>query len=210
MIGQLIGSPYGDIANLEVACGAEFRGATAGCEAATCSPGNYTTTQLLAQQLCGSFYSRNATLSSAVSSAVASATSAAKAATEGKDPTDLANFPPCGVSRELSVHHPAVPKSMYQFVGNWPIPAFSKYASHRIITTAAGATRISSASAKASHSTRQSTTASCQDAARLMYRVRFDPLSFKFNPQLDCEYWFCFPQLSSTWRKSCVSLSVAY
>ena len=90
--------PYGDLSNLEVLCGADFRAATAGCEAASCSPADNQATQLLAQQLCGSLYNSNATLSTSVSAAIASATAAAQAATEGKDPTDLSVYPACAVS----------------------------------------------------------------------------------------------------------------
>ncbi|KAL8832893.1 MAG: hypothetical protein Q9170_004695 [Blastenia crenularia] len=95
-IGRAIGMPYGDPSDLRVACSPEFRSADAGCEAATCNSSEYQNTQLLAQQLCGSLYNSNATLSSSVSAAIASATAAAKAATEGKDPTDLSVFPACG------------------------------------------------------------------------------------------------------------------
>lgn len=58
---------------------------------------------MLAQQLCGSLYSRNATLGSAVSSAIASATAAAKAATDGKDANDLSVYPACAVSLSLPI-----------------------------------------------------------------------------------------------------------
>lgn len=92
---SLPGTGAVDLSNTKVACGASFRGLTAGCEAASCSSDAYAETQLLAQQLCGSFYKSNATLGSAVSSAVASATAAAKAATVGKDPVNLANWPAC-------------------------------------------------------------------------------------------------------------------
>lgn len=118
VVGRVIGAPYGDIDNLEVACAPPFRSANAGCQAATCSPEEYTTTQSLAQRLCGSVYSSNATLSSSVSSAIASATSAAKAATEGKDPTDLANFPPCGVSRWPLSATPSHPGKIYELNKN--------------------------------------------------------------------------------------------
>ncbi|KAL8823498.1 MAG: hypothetical protein Q9191_005803, partial [Dirinaria sp. TL-2023a] len=84
-----------DLNNLQVACSPSFRSLTAGCEAASCDSDSYAETQLLAQQLCGSLYKSNATLASAVTSAVASATAAAKAATDGKDATDMANYPPC-------------------------------------------------------------------------------------------------------------------
>lgn len=96
-IGKYVGVPSGDLRDVQLLCGPAFRSFTAGCEAATCSPAEYQTTQLLAQQLCGSLYNNNATLSSSVSAAIASATAEAKAATEGKDPTNLANFPPCAV-----------------------------------------------------------------------------------------------------------------
>lgn len=96
-ISQQVGAPFPDLTNTKVACSPEFRAATAGCEAATCSPADYQTTQLLAQQLCGYLYQSNATLSSSVASAIASATAAAKLATEGKDPTDLSVLPPCAV-----------------------------------------------------------------------------------------------------------------
>ena len=123
VVGKVIGAPYGDIDNLEVACAPPFRSANAGCQAATCSPEEYTTTQSLAQRLCGSVYSSNATLSSSVSSAIASATSAAKVATEGKDPTDLANFPPCGVSRWPLSATPSHPGKIYELNKNRTDPA---------------------------------------------------------------------------------------
>ncbi|KAL9012934.1 MAG: hypothetical protein Q9173_002340, partial [Seirophora scorigena] len=85
----------GDTNNLNVNCGPDVRAATAGCEVATCTPAEYQGIELRAQQLCGSLYNRNATLSSSVSAAIASATAEARAATEGKDPTDLSVYPPC-------------------------------------------------------------------------------------------------------------------
>ncbi|KAL9053166.1 MAG: hypothetical protein Q9206_004037 [Seirophora lacunosa] len=95
-----VGSFYGDGIsgdpnNLNVSCGPEVRAATAGCEVATCSAGEYQGVALRAQQLCGSLYNSNATLSSSVSAAIASATAEARAATEGKDPTDLSVYPAC-------------------------------------------------------------------------------------------------------------------
>ncbi|KAI4174165.1 MAG: hypothetical protein LQ343_002500 [Gyalolechia ehrenbergii] len=96
VIGKAIGAPYGYASDILLACGPDFRAATAGCEAATCRPLEYQNTQLLAQQLCGSYYNSNATLSSAVTAAIASATAEAEAATDGKDPTDVSVYPPCG------------------------------------------------------------------------------------------------------------------
>lgn len=95
---QQTGGGSVDTSNLQVACGANFRSLTAGCEAAICDNADYTKTQLLAQQLCGSSYNNNATLGSSVSSAVVSATAAAIAATSGKDPTVLTDYPLCAVS----------------------------------------------------------------------------------------------------------------
>ena len=60
-------------------------------------------TDALSQEACGPLYSSNTTLGSAVSSAIASATPIAIAATAGKDPTDVSNYPPCAVSRSLFV-----------------------------------------------------------------------------------------------------------
>ncbi|KAL8935510.1 MAG: hypothetical protein Q9216_005388 [Gyalolechia sp. 2 TL-2023] len=101
-VGKTTGALYGNIpldsyaSDQTLACGADFRAATAGCEAATCTPLEYQNTQLLAQELCGSLYVRNTTLGSSVEAAIASATAEAKAATENKDPTDVSIYPPCG------------------------------------------------------------------------------------------------------------------
>ncbi|KAI4238057.1 MAG: hypothetical protein LQ352_007900 [Teloschistes flavicans] len=90
------GTPAGNPSDLTVACSANFRSLTAGCEAAICNATDYQKTQLLAQQLCGSYYNQNATLSASVASAIASQTAVAKDATGGKDPSDLSNYPACG------------------------------------------------------------------------------------------------------------------
>ncbi|KAI4195870.1 MAG: hypothetical protein LQ350_006910 [Teloschistes chrysophthalmus] len=95
--GNPIGTPAGNTSDLTVACGPRFRSLTAGCEAAICNATDYQKTQLLAQQLCGSYYKQNATLSASVASAVASQTAIAKAATEGKDPMQLSNYPACAI-----------------------------------------------------------------------------------------------------------------
>ncbi|KAL9578846.1 MAG: hypothetical protein Q9203_006942 [Teloschistes exilis] len=94
--GNPVGTPAGNTSDLTVACSARFRSLTAGCEAAICNATDYQKTQLLAQQLCGSYYNQNATLSASVESAIASQTAIAKAATQGKDPTQLSNYPACG------------------------------------------------------------------------------------------------------------------
>ncbi|KAL8659186.1 MAG: hypothetical protein Q9202_007248 [Teloschistes flavicans] len=91
-------SSYGDLNNIQILCGPEFRSATSGCQIASCSPGDLQTTSILSQQLCGPLYNGNATLGSSVSSAIASATAAAKAAIDGKDPTNLAVYPACAPS----------------------------------------------------------------------------------------------------------------
>ncbi|KAL8913989.1 MAG: hypothetical protein Q9172_007180 [Xanthocarpia lactea] len=109
----------GDFSDVRVLCGPDFRSLTAGCQAATCDPEEQTSklnacalsklprlmtfslslgTNILTQQFCGSLYNANATYSSEVSVAVASATAIAKAATEGKDPFDVADFPECAQS----------------------------------------------------------------------------------------------------------------
>ncbi|KAL8764605.1 MAG: hypothetical protein Q9194_006947 [Teloschistes cf. exilis] len=93
--GNPVGTPAGNTSDLTVACSARFRSLTAGCEAAICNATDYQKTQLLAQQLCGSYYNQNATLSASVESAIASQTAIAKAATQGKDPTQLSNYPAC-------------------------------------------------------------------------------------------------------------------
>ncbi|KAL8964951.1 MAG: hypothetical protein Q9183_004118, partial [Haloplaca sp. 2 TL-2023] len=93
--GDDLGNPI-NVNSVEVLCGPNFRSLTAGCEAAVCDAGDYQNTQLLAQQLCGSFYEENATLASAVSEAVASASAIATEATDGKDVTQLSTLPPCG------------------------------------------------------------------------------------------------------------------
>ena len=95
---QQIGSNFSAPSNLEGLCGVEFRSLTAGCEAVTCSANDIQQTMLLAKRLCGNLYEANATLSSSVSAAVSSATSAALAATQGKDVTDISNYPQCVVS----------------------------------------------------------------------------------------------------------------
>lgn len=89
-------NPYGDLTNLRNLCGPRFRSAEAGCQAATCNIQDYQNTQILAQQLCDPLYSGDLALGSSVTAAIASATAEAKAATEGKDPTDLSVYPPCG------------------------------------------------------------------------------------------------------------------
>ncbi|KAI4099236.1 MAG: hypothetical protein L6R37_006038 [Teloschistes peruensis] len=94
--GNPVGTPAGNPGDLTVACSARFRSLTAGCEAAICNATDYQKTQLLAQQLCGSYYNQNATLSASVESAIASQTAIAKAATQGKNPTQISNYPACG------------------------------------------------------------------------------------------------------------------
>ncbi|KAL9633248.1 MAG: hypothetical protein Q9204_003476 [Flavoplaca sp. TL-2023a] len=86
-----------DYNDINVICGPEFSFLTAGCEAATCDADEQAQILPLEAQLCGPLYNANATLSSAVSAAEASAPAIALAATEGKDPTDLANFPECAL-----------------------------------------------------------------------------------------------------------------
>ncbi|KAL8870683.1 MAG: hypothetical protein Q9174_003328, partial [Haloplaca sp. 1 TL-2023] len=93
--GAALGSPA-NVNSVENLCSPDFRSLTAGCEIATCSDADYLNTQVLAQQLCGSYYAQNATLGSAVSEAVASATAIAKEATDGKDETQVSSLPPCG------------------------------------------------------------------------------------------------------------------
>ncbi|KAG7005766.1 hypothetical protein G7Y79_00018g045730 [Physcia stellaris] len=95
VIAEALDASVGDFNNINTLCSPSFRSGNAGCQAATCNSSDYQNTQILAQQLCGSLYNNNATLGSSVSSAIASATAAAKAATDGKDPGDLSNFPPC-------------------------------------------------------------------------------------------------------------------
>ncbi|KAI4098454.1 MAG: hypothetical protein LQ339_006425 [Xanthoria mediterranea] len=84
--------------NVTCACDSPNRAATAGCEKVTCTPTEYTTTQTLAQQLCGPLYANNTLNPTAVTSAIASATSAAAAAIAGKDVTDATDYPPCAQS----------------------------------------------------------------------------------------------------------------
>ena len=50
------------------------------------------------ETLCSAVYAANPTLAAEVASTIASAKPIAIAATAGKDPTVLANFPPCAVS----------------------------------------------------------------------------------------------------------------
>ncbi|KAI4265441.1 MAG: hypothetical protein L6R38_009422 [Xanthoria sp. 2 TBL-2021] len=88
----------GDTKDVRVLCGPEYRALTAGCQAVTCDADEQTQIGLLTTQFCGSLYNANATYSSEVSVAVASATALAIAATQGKDPTDLANFPECATA----------------------------------------------------------------------------------------------------------------
>ncbi|KAL8774459.1 MAG: hypothetical protein Q9209_000832 [Squamulea sp. 1 TL-2023] len=92
----------GDTNDISVLCGPEVRGLTAGCQAATCDSDEQTRTNILSQQFCGSLYDANATYSSEVSVAVASATALANAATQGKDPADVANYPACAAAEVSS------------------------------------------------------------------------------------------------------------
>ncbi|KAL8677853.1 MAG: hypothetical protein Q9186_005765 [Xanthomendoza sp. 1 TL-2023] len=89
------GLASGDFTDLRVLCGPEIRGLTSGCQAATCDPAEQNRTNILAQQVCGSIYNANPALSSQASVAIASATALAVAATKGKDPQDVSNFPQC-------------------------------------------------------------------------------------------------------------------
>ncbi|KAL8805677.1 MAG: hypothetical protein Q9182_001821 [Xanthomendoza sp. 2 TL-2023] len=91
----LASGDYNDLRNL---CGPEIRGLTSGCQAATCDAGEQNRTNILASQLCGSLYNANATYSSQVSVAIASSTAAAIAATRGKDPLKVSDFPKCAQS----------------------------------------------------------------------------------------------------------------
>ncbi|KAI4222756.1 MAG: hypothetical protein L6R36_005914 [Xanthoria steineri] len=88
----------GDTTDVRVLCGPQFRALTAGCQAATCDADEQTQIDLLTTQFCGSLYNANATYSSQVSVAVASATALAIAATQGKDPNVVADFPACAQS----------------------------------------------------------------------------------------------------------------
>ncbi|CAL8583560.1 hypothetical protein XPA_009181 [Xanthoria parietina] len=81
--------------NATCLCDGPNRAAAAGCEKVTCSPSDYTTTQTLAQQLCGPFYANNTLNPTAVTAAIASATSAAAAAVAGKDPANNSDYPAC-------------------------------------------------------------------------------------------------------------------
>ncbi|KAL8805250.1 MAG: hypothetical protein Q9200_005495, partial [Gallowayella weberi] len=89
------GLASGDFNDLRTLCGPEIRGLTSGCQAATCDAAEQNRTNILSQQLCGSLYNANATYSSQVSVAVASATAAAIAATKGKDPLKVSDYPKC-------------------------------------------------------------------------------------------------------------------
>ncbi|KAI4225395.1 MAG: hypothetical protein L6R36_003937 [Xanthoria steineri] len=92
-------SPCGsDPNNATCLCDAGNRAASAGCEKVTCTPTEYTTTQTLAQQLCGPFYANNTLNPTAVTSAIASATAAAAAAIAGKDVANANDYPPCAQS----------------------------------------------------------------------------------------------------------------
>lgn len=114
----------GDYNDVRVLCGPQFRALTAGCQTATCdadeqtskslpfsSTAAFLTSQkrpgvsLLTQQFCGSLYNANATYSSEVSVAVASATAAATAATKGKSPLNVSDFPKCAVCPILPTTH---------------------------------------------------------------------------------------------------------
>ncbi|KAL8952141.1 MAG: hypothetical protein Q9222_001918 [Ikaeria aurantiellina] len=81
--------------NLTCQCDAPNRAATAGCEAVSCSSAEYSTTQTLAQQLCGPLYANGTLPSSPVSAAITAATSAAFAAVAGKDSTNTNDYPDC-------------------------------------------------------------------------------------------------------------------
>ncbi|KAL8678695.1 MAG: hypothetical protein Q9186_004970 [Xanthomendoza sp. 1 TL-2023] len=105
-IGLVPGSETG---NLEILCGATFRGLTAGCLKATCNDRDYTTSQLRGQQLCGSLYKNNATLSTSVSAAIASQTAIAIAATNGKNASFMSDYPQCA--------QPCITQNNYQGCG---------------------------------------------------------------------------------------------
>ncbi|KAL8708433.1 MAG: hypothetical protein Q9220_006723 [cf. Caloplaca sp. 1 TL-2023] len=84
--------------NLTCQCDGPNRAATAACEAVSCSPTEYGTTQTLAQQLCGPLYANGTLSASPVSAAVTAATSAALSAVAGKDPTSTNDYPTCATA----------------------------------------------------------------------------------------------------------------
>ncbi|KAL8896619.1 MAG: hypothetical protein Q9207_007629 [Kuettlingeria erythrocarpa] len=82
--------------NLTCLCDAGNRAATAACNRVSCLPAEYSTTETLAQQVCGPLYS-NGTLSQAsVTAAIAASTAAADVSLAGKDITDPNDYPACG------------------------------------------------------------------------------------------------------------------
>ncbi|KAI4086825.1 MAG: hypothetical protein LQ344_007262 [Seirophora lacunosa] len=100
---EVINSPSNPCAfttttNLTCQCAAANRAATAGCEKVSCSPAEYSTTQTLAEELCGPLYTNGSLSASPVTVAIASATAAADAAVAGKDPANPNDYPPCGTA----------------------------------------------------------------------------------------------------------------
>lgn len=114
-----------DTNDLSCLCGASTRSKTAACQKVSCSASDYdgkssdshrchaffslflgaenlAETQTLSMQLCGSVYSTNTSLGTAVSSAIASATAVAAAAVESKDATSVLSYPACAVSWQTS------------------------------------------------------------------------------------------------------------
>lgn len=88
-----------DVIEIDCACGADYRSKMAACVQSSCNAtGDIRLSSALSQQLCGPSYVVNGSLSSAVQSAVAAATTAAAYFTQGEDPTEPLNYPPCAVS----------------------------------------------------------------------------------------------------------------
>lgn len=88
-----------DVKDINCACGADYRSKIAACVQSSCNAtSDIRLSSMLSQELCGPTYVVNGSLASEVQSAVAAATTAAAYFTQGEDPTEPLNYPPCAVS----------------------------------------------------------------------------------------------------------------
>ncbi|KAG7009665.1 hypothetical protein G7Y79_00002g007800 [Physcia stellaris] len=81
--------------DLNCDCSPPFRSLTAACEAVSCTPADYNSTQLLADTFCHSLYAANSISAASVTSAIAAATASALAIVAGKDVTSVEAYPIC-------------------------------------------------------------------------------------------------------------------
>jgi len=88
--------------DIKCACSADYRSKLAACVQSSCSTkSDIRLSSMLSQHLCGPSYVANGSLASAIQSAVAAATTAAAYFTQGEDPTEPLNYPPCAVGSTL-------------------------------------------------------------------------------------------------------------